>query len=93
MPELLRKFFRNDEIMFWGTTIYHDVQILEYYRITISRAHDLQREIPNSIRNYPPGLYVLAKAYIQTKVSKNNPKIASIRRDGWTDIPLSYDQV
>jgi hypothetical protein len=67
--------------------------MLEYYRITISRARDLQREIPNSTRNYPPDLYVLANACIQTKFWKNKPKIASITRDGWTDIPVSYDQV
>jgi hypothetical protein len=32
--------------------------------------------------NYPPGLYVLANAYIETNLSKNYPEIASIRRDG-----------
>jgi hypothetical protein len=54
--------------------------MLDYYGITIPGARDLQREIPNPTRNYPPGLYAL---FIQIELSKNDPKIASIRRDGW----------
>jgi hypothetical protein len=66
VPEVLRVFLNNDEIMFWGATIQCDVQMLEYYRITISGARDLQREIPNPTLNYPPGLYALANTYIET---------------------------
>jgi hypothetical protein len=53
----------------------------------------LLQEIPNPIHNYPLGLYALANAYIDTDHSKNNLKIRSIIRDGWADIPLSYEQV
>jgi hypothetical protein len=42
--------------------------MLEYYGITIHGARDLQREIPNPTRNYPPGLNDPANAYIQTKL-------------------------
>jgi hypothetical protein len=91
--ELLRVFLNNDEIMFWGAGIHLDVLMLEYYGITIHGAHDLQREIPNPTRNYPPGLYDLANAYIQTKILKYDPNIASIRRDGWADIPSIFEQV
>jgi hypothetical protein len=35
VPELLREFLNNDEIMFWGAAIQRDVQMLEYYIITI----------------------------------------------------------
>jgi hypothetical protein len=31
--------------------------------------------------------------YIGTNLSKNDPKIATITRDGWTDVPLSFEQV
>jgi hypothetical protein len=54
---------------------------------------DLQREIPNTTHNYPPGLYDLVNAYIQIKLLKNYPNIASIRRDGWADVLLSFEQV
>jgi hypothetical protein len=64
VPELLREFLNNDEIMFWGTAIQCDVQMLEYYGITIPGARNLPREIPNPIHNYPPGLYGLANGYI-----------------------------
>jgi hypothetical protein len=53
VPELLREFLNNDAIMLWGTAIHRDVQMLEYYRITIPGARDLQREIPNPTFNYP----------------------------------------
>jgi hypothetical protein len=43
--------------------------------------------------NYPPGLYALANVYIETNLSKNDPEIAAIRRDGWADVPLSFKQV
>jgi ribonuclease D len=67
--------------------------MLEYYGITIHGARDVQRKIANPTRNYPPGPYDLANAYIHTKLSKNHSKIASIRRDGWTDVPLTFEQV
>jgi hypothetical protein len=67
--------------------------MLEYYGITIPGAHDLQREIPNPTSNYPSGLYALANTYIGTNLSKNDFKIAAIRRDGWVDVPLSFEQV
>jgi hypothetical protein len=41
MSELLREFLNNDEIMFWGAAIRHDVQMLEYCGITILGVHDL----------------------------------------------------
>jgi hypothetical protein len=41
VPELLREFLNNDAIMFWGAAIQRDVQMLEYYGITIPGAHDL----------------------------------------------------
>jgi hypothetical protein len=41
VPELLREFLNNDVIMFWGAAIQHDVQMLEYYGITIPRARGL----------------------------------------------------
>jgi hypothetical protein len=56
VSELLMEFLNNDAIMFWGATIHRDVQILEYYGITIPRTRDLQREIPNPTFNYPLGL-------------------------------------
>jgi hypothetical protein len=80
--KLLREFLNNDAIMFWGTTIHRDVQMLEYYGITVPGAHDLQREIPNPTFNYPPGLYALVNAYIETNLSKNDPEIAAIRTEG-----------
>jgi hypothetical protein len=63
------------------------------YEITIPGARDLQREIPNPTFNYPSGLYALANAYIEINISKNDPEIAAIRREGWPDIPLSFEQV
>jgi hypothetical protein len=41
VPELLREFLNNDAIMFWYAAIQRDVQMLEYYGITIRRARDL----------------------------------------------------
>jgi hypothetical protein len=41
VPELLREFLNNDVIMFWGAAIQRDVQMLEYYGITIPGACDL----------------------------------------------------
>jgi hypothetical protein len=93
VPKRLRDFLNNDAIIIWGAEIQCDVYVLEYYGITIHGAHDLQKEIPNPTRNYPPGLYDLLNAYIQTKISKNDPKIALIRRDRWADIPFTFEQV
>jgi hypothetical protein len=56
--------------------------MLEYNGITIREARDLQREIPNPTFNYPPGLYALAYAYIGTNLSKYDPKIKAIRKEG-----------
>jgi hypothetical protein len=39
--ELLREFLNNDAIMFCGAAIQHDVQMLEYYGITIPGVHEL----------------------------------------------------
>jgi hypothetical protein len=91
--ELLREFLNNNEIMFRGATIQPDVQMMEYYGITIPEARDLQREMPNPTLNYPPPLYTLANAYIETNLSKNDPKIAAITRDEWSNVPLSFEQV
>jgi hypothetical protein len=41
VPELLREFLNNDAIMFWGAAIQCDVQMLEYYGITIPGARNL----------------------------------------------------
>jgi hypothetical protein len=41
VPELLREFLKNDAIMFWGVAIHRDVQMLEYYGITIPGVHNL----------------------------------------------------
>jgi hypothetical protein len=41
VPELLREFLNNDVIMFWGAAIQRDVQMLEYYGITIPGVCDL----------------------------------------------------
>jgi hypothetical protein len=41
--------------------------------------------------NYSPALYALANAYIGTNLFKNDPEIAAIRREGWADIPLSFE--
>jgi hypothetical protein len=35
----------------------------------------------------------MVNAYIQTELSKNDPKIALIRRDGWANVPLTFGQV
>jgi ribonuclease D len=35
----------------------------------------------------------MANAYIGTNLSKDDPKIAAIRRDGWANVPLSFEQV
>jgi hypothetical protein len=93
VPKLLRDFLNNDEIIIWGMEIQCDVHILEYYGITIHGARDLQKEIPNPTRNYPLALYDLSNTYIQTKISKKDPKIALIRRDRWADIPFTFEQV
>jgi hypothetical protein len=93
VPELLSEFLKNDAIMLWGAAIHRDVQMLEYYGITIPGVRDLQREIPNPTFNYPPGLYALANAYIETSFSKNDPNIAAFRREVWADVPLSFEQV
>jgi hypothetical protein len=66
VPEVIREFLNNDEIMFWGAAIQRDVQMLEYYGITIHGARDLQRDISNPTHNYLPGLYDMVNAYIQT---------------------------
>jgi hypothetical protein len=76
--ELLREFLNNDAIMFWGVATQRDVQMLEYYGITIPGARDLQRYIPNPTSDYPTGLYALANAYIGINLSKNDSKIAAI---------------
>jgi hypothetical protein len=78
VPELLREFLNNDKIIFWGAAIQHDVQMLEYYGITILGVRDLQREIANQTHNYPSDLYDLANAYIQIELSKNDPKIRGL---------------
>jgi hypothetical protein len=39
--ELRREFLNNNAIMFWGAAIQRDVQMLEYYGITIPGALDL----------------------------------------------------
>jgi uncharacterized protein YjfI (DUF2170 family) len=39
--ELLREFLNNDVIMPWSAVIQRDVQMLEYYRITILGACNL----------------------------------------------------
>jgi hypothetical protein len=75
VPELLREFLNNDEILLWGATIQRDVQIVEYYEMIIPGVRDLQREISNPTCNYPSGLYNLANAYIQTELLKSDPKI------------------
>jgi hypothetical protein len=67
--------------------------MLEYYRITIFGARDLQRKIPNLTRNYPPDLYDLTNAYIQIKFLKNDLMIASNKRDGCANVPLTFGQV
>jgi ribonuclease D len=67
--------------------------MLEYYGITIPGVRDLRREIPNPTFNYPPGLYALVNSYIETNLLKNDMEIAAIRREGWADIPLSFEQV
>jgi hypothetical protein len=41
VPKVIREFLNNDEIMFWGAAIQQNVQMLEYYGITIHGAHDL----------------------------------------------------
>jgi hypothetical protein len=48
---------------------------------------------PNPTFNYPPGLYALPNAYIESNLSKNDPEIAAIRREGWIDVSLSFEQV
>jgi hypothetical protein len=60
--KLLRKFLNNDEIMSWGATIQHDVQMLEYYGITISGVRDLQRKVLNPTLNYPQ-VFMLRQIY------------------------------
>jgi ribonuclease D len=65
--------------------------MLAYYGITIPGMRDLHREIPNLLLSL--GLYALANAYIETNLSKNDPKIATIRREGWANVPLSFEQV
>jgi hypothetical protein len=76
VPELLREFFNNNDIMFWGTAIQCDVHMLEYYGITILESRNLLREIPNPTCDYPLGLYDLVNGYIQTELSKNDPNVA-----------------
>jgi hypothetical protein len=41
VSELLREFLNNDAIMFWDAAIQHDLNMLEYYGITIPGASDL----------------------------------------------------
>jgi hypothetical protein len=53
MLKVLREFLNNDVIMFWGTAIHRDVQMLEYYGITIPEVCNLWSEIPNQNFNYP----------------------------------------
>jgi hypothetical protein len=67
--------------------------MLAYYEITVPRARDLQKEIPNPTFNYPIGLYALENAYIETNLSKNDPEIAAIKREGWSNVLLSFEQV
>jgi hypothetical protein len=93
VPKLPREFLDNDAIMFWDAAIQRDVQMLEYYGITIPGTRDLQRKIPNPTFNYPLGLYALANAYIEINLSKNDPKIEAIRREGWVDVSLRFEQV
>jgi ribonuclease D len=50
-------------------------------------------ETPNPTFNYPLGLYALANAYIDTNLSKNDKEIAAIRRGGWDNAPLRFEQV
>jgi hypothetical protein len=47
VPELLREFLNNNVIMFWGAAIQLDVQMMEYYEITIPEVSELQMEVPN----------------------------------------------
>jgi hypothetical protein len=93
VPELLREFLNNNENMFWGAAIQLDIQMMEYYEITIPEVSDLQMEVPNPTLNYPPGLYALTNAYIETDLSKNDPEIAAIQRDGCANVPLRFERV
>jgi hypothetical protein len=67
--------------------------MLAYYGITVLGARDLQREIPNPTFNYPSGFYALVNAYIEPNLSKNDPEIAAIKREGWAHVLLSFQQV
>jgi hypothetical protein len=93
VSELLREFLNNNVIMFWGAASQRDVEMLKYYRITIHGARDLKREIPNQTFNYPACLFLLANVYIDTNISKNDLDIAAIKREGWVNVPLRFEQV
>ena len=93
VPDLLREFLREKEIIFCGATINNNVRTLQCYGIVIPNARDLQSVIRNPTNIFSLGLYDLANFYIGTNLSKKNTKIASIRQEGWDEVPLNVEQI
>jgi hypothetical protein len=92
VPELLREFLNNDEMRSCSGA----------RQSVMSRCWSTtESPFPGSVTsggrsptlNYPLCLYALANAYIGTNLSKNDPKVVAIRRDGWVDVPISFEQV
>ncbi|XP_051230217.1 uncharacterized protein [Lolium perenne] len=104
VPQVLKDFLQDGNIRFCGAAIGNDVKNLSPYGIHITSAYDLQKVVPNPTTKPTPSLYDLANYTIGTNLEQkkkyNNKKMdvaAQEKEDelifGWTNYPLSYEQV
>ncbi|XP_051190528.1 uncharacterized protein [Lolium perenne] len=101
VPQVLKDFLQDKTIRFCGTAIGKDVEMLSSYGIDITSAFDLQKILPNPTKNLIPSLYDLTNSTIGTKLEKKKRTRDKKKNDteeeelifGWTNVPLSYEQV
>jgi hypothetical protein len=95
VPQLLKDFFKDPTIRFYGAAIDNDVRMLESYGIEIPSMYNLQRIMPNPTKNPIPSLYDLSNATIETKLEKKDDEKEEEEEliYGWAKVPLSNKQV
>ena len=74
VPEALRQFLGDMDILIHRAAIHNDARMLKYYGLDIASTYDLQQEIPNPTENQLLLLYDLANTYIGTTLDKKSPK-------------------
>jgi hypothetical protein len=81
VPQLLKDFLKDSTIRFCGAAIGNDVRMLESYGIEIPSVYDLQRIMPNPIKNPISSLYDLSNATIGTKLEKKKKSKKDKKKD------------